>query len=133
MVTEVRKIHFGSDDLIEALTTFREQHIDFLPAGRIYIRGVARNGMLRVQVGMTYGARTQNAIFDISDSDVLRVVIHACENLNIPMPRIGEKTISGSEKGICLQIKIDPNASPKDHHVRLGDFLGAKRLETESV
>lgn len=130
MVTEVRKVYFGATDLIDALSAFREEHSDFLPAGRIFIRGVAKSGMLRVQVGMTYGGTTQNAIFDIGEADVLRAVIHACEGLNIPLPRIGEKSISGSAKGVCLTIRIDPDTDSKNHHVRLGDFMGAKRLDT---
>ena len=129
MVTEVRKVYFGSADLIDALSAFRDAHADFLPAGRIFIRGVAKSGMLRVQVGMTYGEKTQNAIFDIGAADVLRTIIHACERLNIPLPRIGKKSIAGSVQGVCLTIKIDPDTPDKDHHVRLGDFAGAKRLD----
>ncbi|MEO0400094.1 MAG: hypothetical protein AAF224_11820 [Pseudomonadota bacterium] len=129
MVTEVRQINFGSADLIDALVAFRESHADFLPAGRIFIRGVAKSGMLRIQVSMNYGEKAQNAIFDIGDSDVLRVVIHACEVLEIPMPRMGKKSIAGSVKGVCLTIKVDPDAMDKSHDIGLGEFSGARRLD----
>ena len=130
MVQEVRHLFVTGGEVVEALGGFRARHPDFLPAGNVRLRGVAKDGSVRVDVEMNYGLKAQRGSFDIASDDVLRCLICACADLCIPLPREGKKSLSGSVAGIALKVRVDLTAPPEARAVALDAFTSARRIET---
>ena len=133
MVRELRQLTFAPSEVSDALELYRGQHPDFLPAGGINVRGVARDGALRVRVSMNYGNTRQYAVFDIAASDVVRALVCACVDMGIPIPSSGEKSLSGSTQGVRLNIRIDGAGKIKENRVALDQFSGAREIVPENA
>ncbi len=129
MVQEVRHLFFTGQEVIDALEAYRAMHEAFLPAGDIGVKGVAKDGAVRVEVRMVYGVRVQPAVFDIAADDVLRALICACRGHGIPLPKQGKKSLTGSAAGVALKIKVDIASRSSGNMVQLDKFESAKQLE----
>ncbi|MEO1015013.1 MAG: hypothetical protein AAFX08_07470 [Pseudomonadota bacterium] len=129
MVQEVRHLFFTSQEIVDALDAYRGMHEAFLPSGDITLKGVAKDGAVRVEVRMVYGVRVQLAVFDIAANDVLRALICACRGLGIPLPKEGKKSLSGSAAGVALKIKVDIATRSVGNMVQLDTFETARQLE----
>ena len=133
MVQEVRQLTFSPAELAEALTEYRRLHQDFLPAGEIWVKGMAKDGALRVRVTMAYGGSQQSAFFDINAPDVVRALVCACQVLQIPVPQKGKKSLVGSSSGVSLKIKVEDTGRNLSNKVELNDFAGARELVDASA
>ncbi|MBI1391831.1 MAG: hypothetical protein GC152_03715 [Alphaproteobacteria bacterium] len=132
MVQEVRHLFFTTKEVIDALDGFRARHKEFLPAGVIRLKGVAKDGSVRVEIDMSYGVRSQRGSFDIASNDVLRSLICACSDLGIPLPREGKKSLAGSVAGVVLKVRVDLAAFAEGNDVSLDAFEHATPLEKAS-
>ena len=128
MVRELRQIMFAPQDVAAALRVYRDAYPDFLPAGKIRVKGISRDGAVRIEMLMSYGKTDQSALFDIPADDSLRALIAACAELGVPLPRGGRKTLSGAAKGLTLTIMLDPLAREGGTEVALEQFAQPRRL-----
>lgn len=110
MISETRRIDFDPPDLEDALVSYRRVNADFLPAGDVKVQAIGRDGSLRAAVRMTYGKVKQDAEIHIDAAEMLLVLIRACCEINIPIPRRGKKSIAANDRGLSLLITVTPNA-----------------------
>lgn len=80
-----------------------------LPCGKIDEVILSDKGgvKLHVIVGMLYGNTVQPVTIEVKESDVIELLIRACLEQNIPVPRRAKKSISLMDGDLALVIEME--------------------------
>lgn len=114
MPSEYRKIMFTSQELLEAVHSYRRRVDGFLPPGKLANLTPTAEGMKATIESVYSGA---SYMLDVAfDSEVLKnILIRYCHENNIPLLRIGTMVATASAEGASLEIAMTAET------VRLGD------------
>lgn len=114
MPSEYRKIMFTSQELLEAVHSYRRRVEGFLPPGKLANLMPTAEGM-KATVESVYSGTSY--MLDVAfNSEVLKnILIRYCHENNIPLLRVGTMVATGSTEGATLEIAMTTET------VRLGD------------
>ena len=108
---ELRKIIFTAEELVHAVKSYDRVTDAFLPPGEVRAVRVEQQGGVRLVVSLqldTVGARD----VDVSLEEVIELLIRACLENNIPIPRRADKFLAVLDGDLAMVMDIvDEDAS----------------------
>ena len=111
---ELRKIIFTAEELVLAVKSYDRVTEKFLPPGEVRAVRVEQQGGVRLIVSLQLGtSRTIGATdIDVSPGDVIELLIRACLENNIPIPRRADKFLAVVDGDLAMVMDIvDEDAS----------------------
>ena len=119
MPRESRKVVFSDEEVLQAVQSYARMTPNLLPQGSVISAEVLASPDLRLSasVKMNYGNAMRQASFDLTTRDTVELLIRACLENNIPIPRRAEKHLGLVEGELALVIHIstefaeEPNVS----------------------
>ena len=111
---ELRKIIFTAEELVHAVKSYDRVTDGFLPPGEVRAVRVEQQGGVRLVVSLQLGtSRTVGAMtVDVPVEDVIELLIRACLENNIPIPRRADKFLAVVDGDLAMVMDIvDEDAS----------------------
>ncbi|MCC7046093.1 MAG: hypothetical protein IT562_05205 [Alphaproteobacteria bacterium] len=103
MAREFHQIMFSLDEVMRAVTAYRRNHADFLPAGTIK-RHVLSGSKLTLSIELTYAGNRQILDFALDATQLTDPIIKFCAENNIAVPRADRRNIKFTNSELILEL-----------------------------
>lgn len=115
MPLEKRQIILSENELLHALSAYRNVNTKFLPGGDILQVTIAarcadrpaEGVVVTVSIQMCYGDSQQKIDVPLRDADILSLLVRFCLENNVPIPRSGAKAAGAVDGKLALLIDYD--------------------------
>ena len=106
MSRELRRIFLSSQEVADALSSFRKMDARFLPPGKI---GEVQAGPehVTVMIEMKYVDNVHILDFNIPYARMTDILVNYCVERGIPVPRLGKKGCLLVENEVVLEIAVN--------------------------
>jgi hypothetical protein len=111
MPKELRKIILSTEELIEALDSYKRTNFEFLPVGKIVSCEVKANGPVTVGLDIGGGTSVQAKQFTVRTPDLLEPLIKYCIENNIMLPRNSRKSVLLGDDQAVLFLQMNTTDS----------------------
>ncbi len=110
MPSEIRRLIFNSEELIEAIQEYREISKAKLPPGMIVSCTPTSDPEVTVHLEIFDQRRDETSAVDLAPEVIAAALLHYCITHRIPMPRQAEKSIQVHGDEVTLSIRIKGRA-----------------------
>jgi hypothetical protein len=115
MPLEKRQLVLSDEELLHALSAYRNMSAAFLPQGEILRVSVAAEpgsgpgdgAVVIVGIRMCYGSGQQEIDVPLRGTDILSLLVRFCLENNVPIPRAGTKAAGAIDGKLALMIEYD--------------------------
>ena len=107
MPTEIRRLFFSNEEIIQAVSNYQQRGSDSLPSGRILELALVPGAALSATVIVQTPGDIQPKEASITTAALAAALIRWCMHQAIPLPRDARKTLSLESDGrLCLTLTI---------------------------
>lgn len=106
MPTELRRLIFSREELVKAISNFREVSGNGIPAGNIVYCQIMRNSDLSVSVKFLPEGESQFQSEQLGVDIIGPALMKYCLDHKIPLPRNSEKAIEVIGENIAMTVSI---------------------------
>lgn len=103
MAREFHQIVFSLDEVMRAVSAYRRNHPDFLPAGTVK-RHVLSGTKLTLSIELTYAGNRQIMDFVLDASQLADPIVKFCAENNIAVPRADRRNMKFANNELILEL-----------------------------
>ncbi|MCC6467331.1 MAG: hypothetical protein IT563_03330 [Alphaproteobacteria bacterium] len=103
MAREFHQIVFSLEEVMRAVTAYRRNHADFLPAGTIK-RHVLSGSKLTLSIELNYSGNRQILDFSLDATQLADPIVKFCAENNIAVPRADRRSMKFTNSELIMEL-----------------------------